>query len=429
MVVFCKYCKKNHDINVPCDYIQKEIRQNPSIISDAANFVGIAGEYRLITSQDLSKLINNFEGTHQTSFDVKAIGRLNDEGYCRAGYFNNPNSAKEYFLNGTNGQRKGLNMKLSGSGQEVDFILQQEGKLSNIFDKYILLNGNAPGIDAELVNPKTGEVIKRFSIKAAQSKSGINTNVQDIIESLKKGFLRPDDAVVGVKGTKDALIAKLDKEIAFAKKIGDSKNLKILQEAKKHLEIIEQGTPEAVKKFVKRLEKKIASGQATTAITSEHIKHHVAQGAIIGGAIGLTISSITNYVRLVKGEISIQEAFTEIGEDTVKSTITGGAMGGITLFLPVGSIGFISGFAIGIYLDATLTNILDEIFGKGFYKELLTTESNIIATTINLRNSLKQIKNNFSLIDSIIMSMQYKKDYANKLLIDLNKKQDDLYEW
>jgi len=223
MVAFCQYCKKTHDENVLCDYIQKEIQQNPSIISDAANFVGIAGEYRLITSQDLSKLINNFEGTHQTARDIQVFKRLNEEAYKRAGYFNNSKTAREYLKNATEGQLKGLRMKLSGSGQEVDNKLLHQGKMRSIFVKYNLLTGNEPGIDAVIVNSRTGEVVKRITIKAAQSKSGINTNVQDIIESLKKGFLKPDDAVVGVKGTKDALIAKLEKEIAFAKKIGDSR--------------------------------------------------------------------------------------------------------------------------------------------------------------------------------------------------------------
>jgi len=88
MAVFCQYCKKTHDENELCDYIQKELIQNPSIISDAANFVSIAGEYRLATYQDLSKLFRNFENTHQTARDIQVFKRLNEEAYRRAGYFN-----------------------------------------------------------------------------------------------------------------------------------------------------------------------------------------------------------------------------------------------------------------------------------------------------------------------------------------------------
>jgi hypothetical protein len=104
-------------------------------------------------------------------------------------------------------------------------------------------------------------------------------------------------------------------------------------------------------------------------------------------------------------------------------------MGGITLFLPVGAIGFISSFGIGIYLDATLTNILDEIFGKGFFRELLIAEGNIMVTSYNLKEALEQIKHDFFLTDAIIESIQYKMDYSRKLIIDLEKKQEEFNEW
>jgi hypothetical protein len=294
MVVFCKHCKKIHDENVLCDYIRKELQNNPSILSDAADFVSIAGEYRLVTSQDLSKVIQGFEGTHQTTRDVQVFKRLNEETFSRSGVFNTPETAKEYYNNATKGQLNSLRAKLSGSGQEVDWLRQQRVKIRSILEKNNLLTGNAPGVDGVTVNRVTGETVSRTTIKAAQSKGGINTNVQDIIESLKNKRLNPDDTVVGVKGIKKALLAKLDKEIAFAKKMGNKENLVILQKAKKLLKIKELGTPEKVEEYVKRMEEKIASGQATTVITTEQISRHVAQGAVIGAAIGLTISSITS---------------------------------------------------------------------------------------------------------------------------------------
>jgi len=133
-------------------------------------------------------------------------------------------------------------------------------------------------------------------------------------------------------------------------------------------------------------------------------------------------------VRLVKGEISLKEAFTEIGEDTVKSAITGGAMGGITLFLPVGAIGFISGFSIGVYLNSTLTNILDEIFGKGFYRELLLAEGNIVVTGVNLKYALEQIKYDIG-IQTVIESEQYKSEYENRIFCDFDKKMEEINGW
>jgi hypothetical protein len=429
MVVFCKYCKKTHDENMLCDNIKKELLQNPSLLSEAADFVSIAGQYRLVTSQDLSKIVQGFEGTHQTARDIQVFKRLNEEAFNRAGYFNTPESAKQYLKNATESQLKGLRNKLSGSGQEVDWLRQQQAKIRSILEKNNLLTKNAPGVDGVTVNRITGETISRTTIKAAQSKGGINTNVQDVIEALKKGRLSPNDTVVGVEGIKEALLTKLDKEIAYAQKMGNSEHLAILQEAKKHLKINELGTPEKVKEYVKRLEEKIRAGQATTVITAEEITRHVAQGAVIGAAVGLTISSITSFIRYKKGELSVQEAFTEVGENTVKSTLIGGIMGGVTLFLPGGAVGFIAGFAIGIYLDASLTNILDEIFGKGFYREILMAEGYIMGTSINLKESLQQFKKERGRAQEIRNSIEQKSEYTKKLFDAFDKKQEEINEW
>jgi len=103
-------------------------------------------------------------------------------------------------------------------------------------------------------------------------------------------------------------------------------------------------------------------------------------------------------------------------------------MAGITLFLPTGILGFIPGFAIGFYLDATLTNILDEIFGKGYYRELLTTESKIMATSLNLNEALVHIKNDLKL-QSVTESEQYKAEYNTKLFSDFDKKMEEINGW
>jgi hypothetical protein len=436
MVVFCKFCKKTHDENELCDYIKEEVRQNPSVVSEAANFVIIAVEDRLATSQDLSKVFNGFEGTNQTARDVHVFKRLNEEPFRKSGVFKTPENARKYLENATEGQRKGLSIKLSGYGQEVDWQRQQNAEILSIHEKNNLLTGNYPGVDGETVNRITGETISRTTIKAAQIEGSINRNVQDIIKALKNRTLNPNDKVDGVKGIKEALYAKFDEEIAIAKKMENNENLAIFHKAKELLKIEERSTPEKVKESVKRLEEKIATGQATNVITPKQITRHVAQGAVIGAAVGLTISSITSYIRYRKGELSIQEAFTEVGEDTVKSTLIGGAMGGITLFLPGGAVGFIAGYAIGVYLNASLTNILDEVFGKGFYRELLIANGYIMGTIANLGKTLQQIKTDRVMSQSVFESIQQESEYTKKLLSDLDKKQkiikkkrEEINEW
>ena len=118
----------------------------------------------------------------------------------------------------------------------------------------------------------------------------------------------------------------------------------------------------------------------------------MAQGAIIGATISLTISSISSYIRYKNGEITLQQAITDTAEDTTKGTIIGAGMAGITLFLPAGAVGFCAGLAIGIYVNATLTNILDEVFGKGAYREIFIANGYIMGTSMNLSEALQQFK-------------------------------------
>ena len=154
----------------------------------------------------------------------------------------------------------------------------------------------------------------------------------------------------------------------------------------------------------------------------------VAQGAVIGAAIGLTISAITSYIRYRKGELTREEAFTKIGEDTVKSALIGGDLSGLTLFIPGGGIGIIAGVAIGIYLHATLTNILDEVFGKGFYRELLHANGYIMATSRNLHEGLQQFKTDRQAVSETIDSIKRKSERTEELFKQLDKNLEALNE-
>jgi len=94
------------------------------------------------------------------------------------------------------------------------------------------------------------------------------------------------------------------------------------------------------------------------------------------------------------GEITEEEAFVSIGKETIKGGVVGGAMGALTLFLPGGALGFAAGMAIGIYLNATATNVLDEIFGEGAYKRILDASGYVCGMTMNLESALEKIEQN-----------------------------------
>jgi hypothetical protein len=433
VIKICPYCGKTHDENELCGYLKKDLYDNPFLLSQAADFTSVAGQYRLTTSQDIAnatRKINQIpgtsfreiEGSHQVTRDIQVIKRLKEELFSRSGVFQNPETAKQYLENATPDQLENLYAKLSGAGQEVDWLREQQGKIRSLWTKSRLFNGNAPGVDGETVNRLTGDTISRTTIKAAQGPGGLNTNVQGVIKALKNGTLDPHDTVLGVKGIKDALLKKLDKEIAHALKIGDTELAQKLSEAKKCLIIEELNTPAGVNESVNRLKDKIAGGEASAVITAEHVWKQAAQGAVIGAAIGLTVSSITSYLRYRKGETTREEAFVEIGEGTVKSTLTGGAMAGITLFLPAGPIGFMAGMAIGVYLNAALTNVLDEIFGKGAYREILIADRYIVGTSQCLVDALHEFKSDREFIQETNTRTVNKSRYTEELLRSFDNK-------
>ena len=430
----CQYCKEKHDENTLCESLKFELRNNPGLLSEAANFVNIAGQHRLVTSKDISNVTEKlnqvlktnlaaFEGTHQLARDVQVFKRMSEEGFKRLGVANSHEAFKQYLENATPNQLKNLSAKLSGAGQEVDWRRNQHGKIRVLWEKSELLNGNAPGVDGETVNRLTGDVISKTSVKAAQSSGGINTNVQGIIKSIKNGTLDPHDTVSGVKGIKEAIFKKLDKEIRYAIEIGDKDLANKLTEAKNNLIINELNTTDDVNESVKRLKEKISKGEANIVITAENVWKKAAQGAIIGAAIGLTVSSITSYLRYRKGEISIEEAFVEIGEGTVKSTLSGGAMAGITLFIPAGSIGFIAGMAIGIYISAVLTNVLDEIFGKGAYRDILIANKFIVGTSKSLVDALQDFKQDREANIATAERIKIKSQYTEELFKQFDNKE------
>ena len=336
----------------------------------------------------------HFEGTHQISRDIQVFRRLNEEAFVKAGHFASPEAAQKYLQNATPGQLKGLIAKINGSGQEVDWVREQAAKLSSVLEKSELLNKNAVGVDGVVYNRFTGKEITRVTIKATQNQSGLNTNVQQVVKAIKSDQLAPNETVYGVQGTREALAKKLAKEIEHARVCGDEQLVQKLTQAQNNIKVIESGSPETVVQNRDRMLDKIKDGKAYTKVTAEQFASKAVQGAVIGAAIELTISSITSYVKFKNGEITKEEAYREIGESTTKGAITGGALSGITLFLPTGAVGFVGGMAVGIYVSAVTKNLLDEVFGKGFYEQVLHASGYIYGTSTALVDAVQIINAN-----------------------------------
>jgi len=298
---------------------------------------------------------------------------------------------------------QGLEKKLTGTSQEVDWLRMKQGEMKNLVQKSELLNGNAAGVDGTTVNRFTGKEISRTTIKATvDDKQGVQNSVKKIQEAVEKGNANQDDIIFGTKGTKNA-----------AEKI-DLKN-----------KVIEKNTTKDIQNSNERLKTKIQNGKAVTRITGAEVAQKVAQGAVIGAVVGLTLSSLTNYIRYKKGQISIKEAFTEIGEDTAKGALIGGAISGLTLFLPGGPLGFVAGMAIGMYLNAALTNILDEIFGKGAYKKILIASGYVMGNAASLVETIEKLEKDEQKISHTRNKIGRKRKETNKLMNEYEKILED----
>lgn len=177
---YCKKCATIHDDNELCPKIKLQLKNNKNLLGEAADFITVAGEYNLITSNNMNKifkpisnLLNSdltYEGTYQVSRDIQVFKRLNEETFVRCGAFSSPEVAQEYLKN-TN--LRTLTSKITGASQEVDWLRMMNGKLSNIYKESSLFNGNAAGVDGQTVNKITGNTIRvtvKASISFAQSR-------------------------------------------------------------------------------------------------------------------------------------------------------------------------------------------------------------------------------------------------------------------
>lgn len=397
MVTYCKYCGELHNENFLCKRYQQELQKHPEWLGEMTDFVTAAAEYHLISSQSLdsvSRIINqhigtnfSFEGAHQLARDAQVFQKLNEDAFAKCGVFADAQSAKTWLDAHPMGVC--LKKRLIGAAQEVDWLRSEQGK--RLLTKAMLLNGNYPGIDGEVVNRLTGKATERVTVKAAATAGGINTNVRGVIERLEKGRLSPNDTLFGVEGTKDKLTELLKKHINDPNYKG---NKEILREALKNMNVDESGTNKSVVGSMRRLYDKVEDGQANPYVTVEQAGKMMGKGAVIGAAIELSISSVKNYISYKHGRISAKQAFAEIGEDSTKGALSGAATAGIGIMLPSDPIGWVAATAIMMVVRPTLQNMLDEVFGKGAYREIMNASGYVAATAQNTAELLGVIAEN-----------------------------------
>lgn len=435
---YCERCKEVHETIELCNDLKKQLKNDPDLISEAMNFTNLAAQYELISSQSLdgvaksiNKLANTnltFEGSKQCARDIQVFQQLNVDAFSNSGVFNDPKLAQQYIQSGGQSIENNLKRKLTGTAQEVDFLRDRNGSLKRIFEKTKLVGeetSNAPGIDGIVKNRFTG-VEKGVSVKNATGKTGLGTNVRDVLKAIDKNTISPDDIIVGTDGTKQSVEKMLNKNIEKAVRENNTELLEKLKIAKKNMKVQEIGNFETSKKSSERLLNKVKNGQANSKITKNTVTKQMKNGGVVGAVVSFSTSSIFNYLKYKNGEITKEKAFSEIGQETLSGAVIGSAMGGLSLFFPAGVIGFATGIIVGMYVGKTTKNIMDEIFGKGAFEQILHSSGYIYGTTMNLNTLIneieineKKIKKNHAIMKNLDNKIDRSSENISNILEDL----------
>ena len=110
--------------------------------------------------------------------------------------------------------------------------------------------------------------------------------------------------------------------------------------------------------------------------------------ATIGLVYGITKSAVTNFIKYKTGEITKKEMAKSFGKDAVKGALVTCSMAIIAF--PEGAIGVAAAMGVAMYLDATCTNLLDEVFGEGAYEQILHACGYVASTANNIVDMLAE---------------------------------------
>ncbi|MEB6341608.1 hypothetical protein [Mammaliicoccus sciuri] len=428
---YCERCKELHETTELCSDFKKQLKNDPNLISEAMNFSNLAAQHQLISTQALdnvamsvNKIANTnlaFEGSKQCARDIQVFQQLNVDAFKNTGVFNDPKMAQKYVQEGGISIENNLKRKLTGTAQEIDWLRDRKGSLTRIYEKAKLVGeetANAPGIDGVVENRFTG-LKKGVSVKNSISNKGLGTNVRDVLKAIDKGTINPDDIIVGTDGTKNSVMKMLEKNIEKATREGNTELLEKLKNAKDKLKVKELGNFDKAKKSTDRLLNKAKNGEAYNNINRKVVAKQMRNGAIIGAAVSFSVASISNYMKYKNGEITKEKAFLEIGQETCSGAVIGSAMAGLSLFFPPGLVGFAVGMGVGMYVSKTTQNVMNEIFGKGAFEQILHSSGYIYGTTMNLKNILTEIEKNEKKIEA-------NHEYMKKLEKNINQKSNSI---
>lgn len=359
---YCKKCQMDHDITSTIGV--RHLHHNLSE-KEIANFINIA------TTIPTYEVVRNgipdvFEGTDAFVREVKIIQTLQEK-FPNVDAFKTTNGLKEWLeeqLQGSNNAAANALSRIQGDAAgEVDFVREMQGSIRNIFTKIDFprnadgrIVSNNPGIDAIEYNRLTGEIINEYQVKTLRSADSINETLRDF---LNNDHYKPTTVLVGPQELIDR-----------AHELGIPNPTKVMGTLQDNLDSANE------------LSNKILNEQLAIGMTPGSVAGEMISGAAIGAVISVTVSGLVTYLQYKSGKITFDEMKIKIAKDGLKGAITGGALAGLSLFIPGGIIGAGVGFVVGV----TLRRLLDEAYGDGMFGGVLETTRAVHANVKLLNN-------------------------------------------
>lgn len=360
------------------------------------NFSSSALSYGYITN-NAQQYIRNLE-----------VAKLLGEKFSRSGIYTNAQNAQNWLNQRLEVNPNNLNLifnRIQGEGGgEVDVIRAINGSLKGLLYKaeYATNNSgnianNVPGIDAVVSNRFTGKIVEQIQIKSNWSTD------PSILKQTVDTFLKNENY------NENIVLAGPKELIKTAKDMNIKNPTYTFGDVNKNRESAE------------RLMKTINEGKFNSTINFSGVAEKVGKGALIGAAITISVSAISNYIAYRNGQLSMNEVFKNIAVDGSKGAITGGSLAGLSLVFPPGVIGI----GIGIVVGTGIRQIVEIAYGKGEYKKILDE--------INTTNNLTLGLTHFALTTDKALEMQkpfvnemIKEECKAKILNEISKKTDEM---
>lgn len=361
----CSRCGVRHSLSEDVGRAHLAHALSPKEFGGFLDFAATAGAHAYIT-----------DNTQQYVRDVQVFEVLGDK-FSRSGIFTGREAASNWLservaVNADNVDQILRRLQGDGAG-EVDALRQINGSLRGLIHRAEFItdaNGHIPantaGIDLQVVNRFTGEVVETIQVK-----SNWSGDPATLRQTLSKFLSGPAyDESITLAGPKEL--------IDQARETGIPNRLVVVSDVDGN-----RLSGERLRDMVEE------GGQAVDGrITFAGVAERAGQGAIVGAAVAATIASVGAYIAYRRGEISGAQAFRRVGVEASRGAVIGGALGGLSVLFPPGAVGI----GIGIVVGAQVRRVVDIAYGKGAYLDLVRSMGAVEASLASTASGIAVIQ-------------------------------------